>query len=167
MVRPLSIAISLLLLQLGAAAAQPAPAAGPQPGETPAVQCKPGSPAVQALERLIRAYEAGDVAFFQERLLPDLPGLGFILDDVARQRTFYQTRMHLTDLNLQCGPDVTVIEFSWARRWIDPASGNPRRVSGRSSVLLSGLRRGMEGPWRLSGIAGDNLFAPTSSLVRP
>lgn len=143
--------------------ARPATVPPPAPAASD-YACAPDGVAMQALERLLRAYERGDAVFFQRHLAPDLPGLGFVLDRVAERRFALQPlEVRVTETRTQCGQDVAVIDFAWEKRWLQGANLQPRLERGRSAVLFSGLRSGIEGQWVLSGLFGDNPFAATEA----
>ena len=171
-IRPAGAALALAFGSAGVTlAAGPAPAPPDRSGgpgrPAVSVQCRPDSPAARALDLLLRGYESGDLNLLQQRLAPDLPGLGFVLDGVARQRLAPQTRLTITERQMQCGPDVTVIDFAWEKRWLDGSALTPRLAQGRSAVLISGLGQGLDGPWRLSGLVGDNPFAAPVAAAPP
>lgn len=139
-----------------------------QARERPPAACGDDAPVVQMLDGILRAYERGDVHYLQARLAPDLPGLGFVLNDVAAQHhQQQQVRIHITERQLQCGPDVAVIDFAWEKRWVEAGSFTPRHTQGRSSILFSGLREGLGGNWRISGLAGDSVVASGGGATRP
>jgi hypothetical protein len=125
-------------------------------------QCVPGSPATQVFADLLRAYERGDAAFLQRRLNPAMIGYGALINEVmsdnAAQR---QTRIQVLDMQLQCGPDVAVIDFLWEKRYLRSNDFTPQIERGRSSVLLTDLGGGGAGGWQLSGLVGDSPFKPT------
>ncbi|MFN3715392.1 MAG: hypothetical protein ACK4R8_01570 [Thiobacillus sp.] len=149
----------LFLLPTAIVLTAAASAADPLPRLRPAPACPPDSPATQALERILRAYERGDAMFLQERLAPDLPGLGRVFDAVTQRRlNARDTRVRVTERQTQCGPDVAIIDFAWEKRALVGATLTPRVERGRSAFLFSGLGQGLDGPWRLSGLSGDNFF---------
>jgi len=120
-------------------------------------QCTPNAPAQQALDALLRAYEQGDTAFLQRHIDPAMPGYGILINDAMAQNSRQrQTRLFVLDRQMQCGPDVSVIDFAWEKRYLDAATFQPVLRQGRASVLISALRGGLSGPWRVNGFAGDN-----------
>lgn len=120
-------------------------------------QCTPNSPAQRALDDFLRAYEQGNVALIQQRLDPALIGYSVLINDIMRGATVQkQTQIRVLDRQMQCGPDVSVIDFTWEKRFIDLASFQPQLERGRTSVLISGLGAGQDGQWRISGFNGDN-----------
>ena len=125
-------------------------------------QCRPNSPAQQALDALLRAYEQGNIGFFQERLDPAMIGFSnFINDLMTMNNAQRQTRLQVLDRQMQCGPDVAVIDFAWEKYYLDTASFRPTVTRGRGSVLISGLGGGISGQWRVSGLVGDTPFKPS------
>ncbi len=128
------------------------------------VQCVPNSPAQQALDALLRAYEQGNVGFFQQRLDPAMIGFSnFINDLMTMNNAQRQTRLQVLDRQMQCGPDVAVIDFAWEKYYLDNVSFRPNVTRGRGSVLISGLGGGISGQWRISGLVGDTPFKPSFS----
>jgi hypothetical protein len=129
-------------------------------------QCAPGSPANQVLSDLLRAYERGDAAFLQRRLNPAMIGYGALLNEVladnAAQR---QTQVRVLDTQMQCSPDVAVIDFAWEKRYLAANDFTPRIERGRSSVLLTELGSGTSGSWQVSGLVGDNPFKPPVAVA--
>jgi hypothetical protein len=125
----------------------------------PAPACTPDSPAMQAIDQILRAYERGDALSLQERLAPDLPGLGAVFEAMTQRRlNARDTRVHITEQRTQCGPDVAIIDFAWEKRALVGSTLTPHIERGRSAFLFSGLGKGLEGPWRVSAVSGDNLF---------
>jgi FecR protein len=133
----------------------------PQGNPRVSAQCAPGSPATATLDALLRAYERGDVAFLQRRLNPSMIGYSALLNDVmndnAAQR---QTRIQVLDTQMQCGPDVAVIDFAWEKQFLTNPGLVPTVVRGRSSVLVTQLAGGLGGQWAISGMVGDPVFQP-------
>jgi hypothetical protein len=125
-------------------------------------QCVPNSSAQQALDALLRAYEQGNIGFFQQRLDPAMIGFSnFINDLMTMNNGQRQTRLQVLDRQMQCGPDVAVIDFAWEKYYLDTASFRPTVTRGRGSVLISGLGGGISGQWRVSGLVGDTPFKPS------
>jgi hypothetical protein len=118
--------------------------------------CNESNPAFIAFNEFVAAYEAGNVTFIRAKLDPAMLGLQNLLDgisdDINKQK---QIRMLIKDVQLQCGPDVTAIQFSWEKRFLDVRSFTPGLFSGRGSVLMH-LERGA---WNVAALAGDNPFA--------
>jgi hypothetical protein len=122
-------------------------------------QCAPNAPAQKALDDLIRAYEQGDIAFLQQRLSPSMVGYSTLINDVQTSTNAQrQTRIQIKDRQMQCGPDVSSITFSWEKTFLDAVSFQPGIVRGTGSVLLSGLSGGQ---WQVSGLAGSTPFVPS------
>jgi FecR protein len=129
-------------------------------------QCTPNSPAQRALDDFLRAYEQGNVSLIQQRLDPALIGYSVLINDILRDANAQkQTQIRVLDRQMQCGPDVSVIDFSWEKRFIDVASFQPQLQRGRASVLISGLGAGQNGQWRISGFTGDNPFRTSATAA--
>jgi FecR protein len=120
-------------------------------------QCAPDAPAQQALDALLRAYERGDIGFIQQRIDPAMIGFGVLINDIiADNNAQRQTRVQILDRQMQCGPDVAVIDFAWEKYYLASANFQPVVTRGRGSVLISGLGNGLSGQWRISGLVGDS-----------
>jgi hypothetical protein len=120
-------------------------------------QCTPDAPAQQALDNLLRAYERGDIAYLQRHIDPAMIGFGVLINDVINDTNAQrQTRIQITDRQMQCGPDVAVIDFAWEKYYLASANFAPVVTRGRGSVLISGLGSGLNGQWRISGLVGDS-----------
>ena len=129
-------------------------------------QCTPNSPAQRALDDFLRAYEQGNVALIQQRLDPALIGYSVLINDIMRDANVQkQTQIRVLDRQMQCGPDVSVIDFAWEKRFIDLASFQPQLERGRASVLISGLGGGQNGQWHISGFTGDNPFRTSAGAL--
>lgn len=144
--------LALLALAATSALAQPA-------GE-PNFECSTRHGAARTLQELTEAYERNDLLTFQSRLDPSLPGFQRFIDgaqqDFARQK---QMRMHLKDVQLQCGPDVTAINVTWEKRFLEVTTFQPALLTGRMSVLLHRA----SGVWRLAAVGGDTPFGSSAS----
>jgi hypothetical protein len=127
-------------------------------------QCTPDSPAQRALDEFLRAYEQGNIALIQKRMDPSLIGYSVLVNDMMRDANAQkQMQIRILDRQMQCGPDVSVVDFSWEKRFIDIASFQPQLQRGRVSVLISGLGSGASGQWRISGFTGDNPLRTSAS----
>ena len=126
-------------------------------------QCTPNSPAQKAFDELIRAYEQGDIAFLQSRLSPSMVGYSALINDVLNStKTQRQTRIQVKDRQLQCGADVSVVNFSWEKTFLDSVSFQPGIVRGQASMVITGLSAGN---WQVGGMAGNLPFAPVTPAV--
>ncbi len=129
----------------------------PQGNPRVSAQCAPDAPAQQALDELLRAYERGDVGFIQQRIDPAMIGYGVLINDIIQDNNAQrQTRVQITDRQMQCGPDVAVIDFAWEKYYLASGNFQPVVTRGRGSVLISGLGSGLNGQWRISGLVGDS-----------
>lgn len=119
--------------------------------------CVSTSPAQQVLNDFIDAYERADVAYIQRRLDPAMVGYSAFLSNMMKDINVQkQNRFLIQNRNVQCGPDLAVINFKWEKRYLDLATFRPRLQTGQA-VVLTHLK---DGQWKLSGISGDNPFAP-------
>ncbi|MBL8310184.1 MAG: hypothetical protein JNL19_07170 [Burkholderiales bacterium] len=121
---------------------------------------KPATPADQALlntqlQALIDAYERGDVAFFQAKLDPGMPGYSRVLDALRRDAVA-QTRPRLTftDRTWSIGANVAMLQARFEKRYFDARTLAPDLIAGRVVLLLA--RQG--NLWRVSAVTGDNPF---------
>ncbi|MBL8515838.1 MAG: FecR domain-containing protein [Betaproteobacteria bacterium] len=122
-------------------------------------ECGPDSPAVKAMLDFISAYENGDLAKLQGMMNPSMPGYQQFVDQLQREfATQKQIRLHIKDMQTQCGPDVANLVFTWEKRFLDLATFQPAFFSGQASVLM---QRG-PGGWRAGAFAGDTPFAKAS-----
>lgn len=114
------------------------------------------------LDAFIRAYESGNLAQLREMIDTRMPGYQRVLDDLVndfnRQK---QIRLLVRDVNIQCGPDVASIQFSWEKRFLDVSKLTPGLFSGRSSMLM---QRGTN-MWHVSALSGDNPFGSTLGVL--
>lgn len=109
----------------------------------------------QAFERLIRAYENGDVAYVRSRLDPSMIGYQLFVDALVRDSvTMKQTRIQLYDTQILAGPDVAVVQTTWERRFFASTTMQPVLQTGRSMILLHHMKHS----WTIAAIAGDNPF---------
>lgn len=131
--------------------------------------CAQDSPAQKVLDDFIAAYERGDIGYIQRRLDPSMVGYGAFLksmmEDVNAQK---QIRFLIQNRNVQCGPNLAVVNFKWEKRYLDLVTFRPRLETGQAAILTH-LKAG---EWKLSGISGKNPFAPrlnqaTTLIVTP
>lgn len=114
------------------------------------------------LEAMIRAYESGNISYFQSRLDPALIGYQRFVDGVIRDNNqLKQLRIHLFDTQVLAGPDVAVIQTGWEKRFLSVAGFQPGLFSGRTTILL----HRDEQQWKITAFAGDNLFASQSGVL--
>ena len=120
------------------------------------------SKAQQALQELIRAYEAGNSNFIQGKIDPTMLGYQRFLDGVRQDiSALRQIRVHLSNTQVVVGPDVAVIQTDWEKRFLFAANLEPGIFSGHSIFLL---HRGKDG-WQVAAFSGDNLFASQSGVL--
>ncbi len=117
---------------------------------------------VEALKAFIRAYEGGNAAAIQQTLDPAMLGyqkfMDGIITDFNRQK---QIRLHIKDIQVQCGADVTTVQFNWEKRFLDVVSFAPGLLTGHGVSLL----RRTGDTWRVVGLAGDNPFSSRSGSL--
>jgi hypothetical protein len=90
-------------------------------------------------------------------------GFGVLINDVINDSNAQrQTRIQILDRQMQCGPDVAVIDFAWEKYHLASANFQPVVTRGRGSVLISGLGSGLTGQWRISGLVGDSPLRSSS-----
>lgn len=116
-----------------------------------------------ALEDLVRAYEAGNLALIQSRLSPSMIGYQRFIDGLGRDTNLMkQMRIHLFDTQVTAGPDVAVIQTGWEKRYLPvTAMTTPQLLSGRSLFLLHRDKS----DWRIAAMGGDNLFASAAGVL--
>lgn len=91
----------------------------------------------QALEDILRAYEQGNLDWIRQRLDPAMIGFQKLLDDMgADTRLCKQMRFHLTDTQVQAGPDVAIVQTRWEKRCILMPDFKPLLITGQTSFLL-------------------------------
>lgn len=109
----------------------------------------------KALDTALRAYENGDVLYFERLLDPDVIGRARLMDALRRDaNNLRQIRMHLADIEQHAGADVTVLRARWEKRFLTATNLQPGLVSGHSVFMMHRTADG----WRLAAIAGDNPF---------
>lgn len=121
-----------------------------------------GEKAWAAFDKLIRAYETGDVVQLQSSLDPSMIGYQRLLDGARRDaNALKQLRIHLFNSRVMAGPDVAVIETNWEKRFLGVSDLQAGKHSGRSMVLMHLDANG----WKFAAISGDNLFAGESGSL--
>lgn len=109
----------------------------------------------EALNAAIRAYESGDVMYFERQLDPDMIGRARMMDALRRDaNNLRQIRLHLKNVEQHTGPDVAVIRARWEKRYLSALQLQPGMSEGQSAFLLHRTGEG----WRLAAIAGDQPF---------
>ena len=168
--RPLAAVLIALGSGAWAAAADPTPDPAPNPVANGASAVAPGAGSApptrdlgcaqdaaprELLAEIVAAHERADLPGLAQRLDPGMPGYGVFLDGAAldAQRAKL-VRIHLFDLQWQCGPDLVALQTQWEKRYLDAVSHQPAFDSGRMSLLLvRGAQR-----WRLAAVAGAHPF---------
>lgn len=130
--------------------------------QTPIADLADARKAQAELEAMIRAYESGNINYFQSRLDPALIGYQRFVDGVIRDNNqLKQLRIHLFDTQVLAGPDVAVIQTGWEKRFLSVVNFQPGLFSGHTTILL----HRDEDQWKITAFAGDNLFASQAGVV--
>jgi hypothetical protein len=117
--------------------------------------CTQDTSAMNAFNEFLRAYEFGNTALIQNRLDPAMVGYQRFIDGIIQDNNrSKQLRVFLKDTQSQCGPDITVIQTLWEKRYLDVNTFQPGLTTGRSTILMHRDQAG----WKFAAIAGDNLF---------
>jgi hypothetical protein len=108
------------------------------------------------LQRLLRAYQAGELITMETYLDPAMIGAQSLLDSIhdtqAQQK---QIRILLKDVQFLTGTDFSAISANWEKRYLAVPNLTPKLATGRASFSMTLTSAG----WRLTGITGDNIFA--------
>ena len=128
--------------------------------------CLSGAIPIDELMEFVRAYENGDLSQIQKKLDPAMLGLARFVDgliqDFNRQK---QIRLFIKDIQVQCGPDLATVNFTWEKRFLDVASFAPGFVTGRGVALMHRGTAAGTGQWRIAGFAGDNPFSSRAGTL--
>lgn len=120
--------------------------------------------ALAAFEDMLRAFEAGNVALIRARLDPSMIGFQQLLDGIALDTNeCKQMRVAMLNTQVQAGPEMAVIQTSWAKRCLMLPAFTPRLTAGRSTILL---HLGPSG-WTFAAITGGNMFERPAPVVAP
>lgn len=154
----LRIAVGLLFFALiGVAPATSAVGATAQPATRDDTRA-----AREALDRIIRAYETGDLPTLRGALDASMIGYERFLDGAQNDfNALKQIRIHLFEAQVTAGPDVAAIQTVWEKRFFTVADSRPGLLSGRTLILMHRSANG----WKLAAIAGDNLFSSQSGSL--
>lgn len=128
----------------------------------PIADLSEGRKAQEALEELVRAYEAGNVGLIRSRLDPAMIGYQRFIDGVTQDSNRLKLiRIHLKDTQVLAGPDVAVIQTNWEKRFLSATALAPGLFTGNSMFLL----HRDNGGWKVAAFGGDNLFASQSGVL--
>ena len=117
-----------------------------------------------SVNRLLDAYQLGDIPRFDALLANTLPGRQRLLEGLLRGLSSERhARIHLFDVQVTAGPDVAAIQAGWEKRSLSGASFAPQLERGRFNLLAR--RAADHGGWLLTAIEGDNPFAPGASTA--
>lgn len=159
---PLPPASEIRPIESGQVGPEPGAPAGEEGEAAPIGGLEDMQKARDALDELLRAYEGGNIAKFQQRLDPAMVGYQVFLDGVRRDIAAYRNlRINLTDTQITAGPDLAVIQIAWEKRFLSAGAFTPGIFTGRSTVLMH--RDG--DAWRLSAVALDNPFSSASGVL--
>lgn len=125
------------------------PPRGPAAAETAAS-------ARTALAASISAYESGDAARVISQLDPGMLGYADYADGIRRDTAqFKQIRVQLLDTSVTSGGSIVYVSSAWEKRVLTANTLKPQLHKGRSTFAMKQAADG----WRISAIAGDNLFS--------
>ncbi|MBL8518655.1 MAG: FecR domain-containing protein [Betaproteobacteria bacterium] len=125
-------------------------------------RCDENSPAVAALREFVALYEAGNIAALRAKLDSGMVGLQALVDSMTQdQNRQKQIRMLIKDVQIQCGPDLTVINYTWEKRFLDVNTFTPGLMSGRAAALMHRAGSG----WNIAAFTGDNAFASSQGTA--
>lgn len=111
----------------------------------------------ETLEKLIHAYESGEPITADPYLDPAMVGTQVLLENIRdTQAQQKQMRVVLKDVKTVVSADLVIFTAKWEKRYLTLRGMAPRLVTGAASWTMRDV--GGAG-WRLSGIAGDNVFA--------
>lgn len=147
-----------LLCLGGLAQAQEEGGAAPQP----LADQRKAEQAQEALAQFLRAYEQGNLSQIRSMLDPSMIGYQRLLDGIQRDSHAYkQIRIHLSNTQVLAGPDVTVIQTHWEKRFLSATDLRPGLHSGESQFLLHQAASG----WKIADMAGDAILASDSGSL--
>lgn len=140
---------------LSAACAQ-----GTLPGPAPA---EAATSARSALSTAIKAYEAGQAERLISQLDSAMIGYGAYAESIRRDAArLQQVRVRLLDTTVTAGDNIVYVSSAWEKRFVTASALKPQLHQGRTTFAM----RPSGGNWRISGIAGDNLFS-TPAVTTP
>lgn len=116
----------------------------------------------QALDRFVNAYQNGNAGEIRAMLDPSMIGYQQFIDGVQRNMSMQkQIRIHLYDTQVIAGPDVTVVNTRWEKRFLSVSNMEPGLHRGFSSFLLHRTKAG----WKLAALAGDVMLVSTGGTL--
>ncbi len=131
-----------------------------QATQTINTECSTSHVASTSLSDFVSLYEQNNLIGIRNRLDPAMIGFQRFIDglqqDFARQK---QIRLFLKDIQLQCGPDITVISMTWEKRFLELTTFQPQLLVGRMTVLM---HRSVD-IWRLAAVGGESPFGSSAS----
>lgn len=115
------------------------------------------APSAQAaLTAAIKAYEAGDAERVIGQFDRGMVGHGQYAESVRRDAVnLRQVRVQLLDTHIAAGADIVYVSSAWEKRFLAARDFKPQLHKGRTTFAM----KQSDGGWRISGIAGDNLFS--------
>jgi hypothetical protein len=124
--------------------------------------CTRDPSAANAFSEFVHAYELGNTALIRSKMDPSMLGyLHFIEGVVQDTNRFKQIQLTLKDMQIQCGPDVTVIQTAWEKRFLDVTTFTPGLFTGRATILM----HRDNGGWKFAAVSGDNPFSSQSGSL--
>ena len=141
---------------LSAACVQQGTLPGPATVETAAS-------ARSALSVAIKAYESGQAEHLIGQLDGAMIGYGAYAESIRRDAAqLKQVRVQLLDTTVTAGDNIVYVSSAWEKRFVTATALKPQLHRGRTTFAM----RSSGGDWRISGIAGDNLFS-TPAVTTP
>lgn len=164
-----ALATFALSVVITATVAQTTPPDGPVQAKslTDTTSAKPATRVDQTLMEaqlriLVDAYERNDLKGFQGKLDPALPGFSRVMDAVRNDIvTTTRPRLLFTDQTWAIGPNVSMLQAHFEKRYFDARDLKPQLVTGQVVMLFT---RSGEG-WRLSTITGENPFVSRAAAA--
>jgi hypothetical protein len=129
---------------------------GPAPAET-------ATSARSALSTAIKAYESGQAERLISQLDSAMIGYGAYAESIRRDAArLKQVRVQLLDTTVTAGDNIVYVSSAWEKRFVTANALKPQLHRGRTTFAM----KPSGGNWRISGIAGDNLFS-TPAVTAP
>lgn len=123
--------------------------------------CTNDPSAMNAFNEFLRAYELGNTGLIRNRMDPSMVGYQNFIDGIIQDTNrLKQMRVFLKDTQLQCGPDLTVIQTLWEKRYLDVNTFAAGLLTGRATILM----HRDQGTWKFVAVSGDNPFGTVSNV---
>lgn len=153
--------VERVLKQLHQARTQLAKSGGANENGAPRIpDCANAEPIRQALDTFVQAYQNNQIFELQNRLDAALVGRQRLLDAMREdQLRLRQIDLRWRDTQIQCGPNVAVLQTTWEKRFLDAQTFQPGKREGRTSLLF----HWQGDAWKLAALSGDNPFGAGAS----